>query len=122
MDENQNSLDADSEHDEDGASEEIPICPECAVPVSKLDYYCPHCGAACGQLTPTLPFVCIPYEVSFYARLWRRVWNPNTGWPMKIVGWLAILLFMPIMLIALPFKWLDRSRPATTSEINDTEE
>lgn len=112
MTENQEKFEEDGQPEQDIPQVESPICLECAKPVSELDYYCPHCGAASGQLTPTLPYVNIPYQISFYGRLWRRVWDRDTELWMKLAGWFVILTFMPLMIIATPFALLDRRRQA----------
>ena len=35
---------------------ETPLRIKCLRPVDPLNYYCPHCGEATGQLTPYIPF------------------------------------------------------------------
>ena len=63
-------------HSESGNQQkETPLCIKCLQPVDPLDYYCPHCGEATGQLTPYIPFVNIPWQVGFWGRMWRQLWS-----------------------------------------------
>ena len=85
-----------------------PLCPSCLEPVNPIDYYCPKCGAATGQLTPYIPFVNIRFNYSIYGRLWQKVWYEKTGLLMKIFSLALIVLFVPVMLVGLPFVAWDK--------------
>jgi hypothetical protein len=94
--------------------EEVPLCLHCLEPVHPLDYYCPHCGEAVGCFTPYIPFVNIPFEISFFARLWRKLWRPvHTPIGTRALWAVLIVLLAPAMLLGLPFALHRRSRPRT---------
>jgi hypothetical protein len=80
-----------------------PLCPGCLEPIDPLNYYCPKCGHASGQLTPYIPFVNIRFNYSIFGRLWHKLWYEKTSLPMKIISAAMIVVFVPIMLIGLPF-------------------
>ena len=96
------------------ANEPQPLCLGCLEPIDPLHYYCPKCGEASGQLTPYIPFVNIRYNNSIFIRMWHKLWHEKTGVWMKIVSFALIVLFVPIMLIGLPFvlwdKWANRKK------------
>ena len=91
-----------------------PLCPGCLEPVNPIDYYCPKCGAATGQLTPYIPFVNIRFNYSIYGRLWQKVWYEKTGLLMKIFSLGLIVLFVPFMLVGLPFVVWDKLKKTNT--------
>ena len=49
---------------EDG--QEGPVCLKCMKPVDPLEYYCPYCGEASGQLTTYLPFVNLQWAATVW--------------------------------------------------------
>jgi predicted amidophosphoribosyltransferase len=91
----------------------VPLCLNCLQPYDPLLHYCPKCGAAVGQLTPYIPFVSIGYQCEFWGRLWKKLWSRQQGHVLvRILGVVLILLFMPILLLAIPFVIRARQRPS----------
>jgi hypothetical protein len=85
-------------------SDSVPVCLRCLTPHEPLQHYCDKCGEAVGTLTPYVPFVNIRFNYSIFGTMWRRMWYVEgvpIGW--KIFYGVLILLFVPIMLIGLPF-------------------
>ncbi|MGD8787785.1 MAG: hypothetical protein PVJ60_10200 [Phycisphaerales bacterium] len=91
------------EHDDDH-SDAVPVCPHCLTPVKPFDHYCRRCGEAVGKFTPYMPFINIRFACNFYKRIWIKVWHDkNAGIATKIFCFFFIILFVPVMLIGLPF-------------------
>jgi hypothetical protein len=111
-----------SKIDEDESqTENQPLCPSCLEPVNPLNYYCPKCGEA-GQLTPYIPFVNIRFNYSIFGRLWHKVWYEKTSLLMKIVSSAVIILFVPVMLIGVPFVIWDKLFKHKTRNISSSEQ
>lgn len=88
-----------------------PLCLHCLRGYDPLRHYCPHCGAAVGQLTPYIPFVNIRYQFEFWGGLWRKLWSLEQGHvAIRVMAVLVIMWGMPLMLVGLPFVLLDRRR------------
>ena len=81
-----------------------PICIKCMKPIDPLDYYCPHCGEASGQLTPYIPFINIRWQANIWGRVWRQVWSRDVSIPGRLFRFIMIILNVPIMLIGLFFR------------------
>ena len=92
------------------ADEDVPVCTQCLRPHSPLLHICPHCGNTVGQFTPNIPFVSIPFEVSFFAGAWRAMWADDTRPFKRVCCVLAILMFAPILLVGLPFILFQHAR------------
>ena len=89
-----------------GQEKEIPLCLKCARPVNPMSHYCPHCGEATGQLTPCIPFVNLRMQINFYAQIWHQIWSGKVSFLGCSFRLLMIILFVPIMLLALiPMLW-----------------
>jgi hypothetical protein len=83
---------------------EVPLCTRCLRPVSKADYYCPHCGEAVGQFTTYLPFIDIPFQADFLGGIWRWTWRPGRNWLVRAVSIaLLALIAAPLLLIGFPY-------------------
>ncbi len=80
-----------------------PVCLRCMEPVDPLEYYCPNCGKASGQLTQYLPFVNIRWSVDVWGRMWRQIWSRDISIPGRILRFLMIVWNFPFMLIGLLF-------------------
>ncbi len=88
-----------------------PVCLRCLTPYDRLQHYCPNCGTAVGTFTPYIPFVDIPFSYSLADRLWRTIWDdPAASTAKKAFYWLIIVLWVPIMLIGIPFMLRRRAR------------
>ena len=109
-----NDVEKNRETDSEEIGEGQPLCPGCLEPVNPIDYYCPKCGAAAGQLTPYIPFVNIRFNYSIYGRLWQKVWYEKTGLLMKIFSLALIVIFVPFMLVGLPFVVWDKLKKTNT--------
>jgi len=94
-------------HSESGGQQkEIPLCIKCLRPVDPLNYYCPHCGEATGQLTPYIPFVNIPWQAGIWGRMWRQLWSRDISLAGRLFRLFMIMFFVPVMLIGLiPKLW-----------------
>ena len=100
--------------DELSAPAEMPLCLHCLAPVHPLEHYCPRCGEAVGSFTSYIPFVNIRFEVSFFERLWDRLWHePRAPIWSRVVSVAVIALLAPIMLVGLPFVLYRRARRRT---------
>ena len=85
---------------------EIPLCIKCLRPVDPLNYYCPHCGEATGQLTPYIPFVNILWQTGIWGRMWRQLWSRDISSAGRLFRLFMIIFFVPAMLIGLiPRLW-----------------
>jgi hypothetical protein len=83
---------------------ETPVCLRCLRPVDALAHYCPHCGAATGQLTPILPFESIRWETQIWGRMWRQMWSREVPFPGRLLRLFAIVCLAPVLLIGLLFR------------------
>ncbi len=90
----------------------VPVCSGCFSPIDPGTNYCATCGSAVGQHTEYVPFVNIPWQVSGYDRLRQSTWPTNGSVFGRIIGALAALLLAPLLLFAMPFKWLAKRRKA----------
>lgn len=109
---------------EDGETQEVPVCLRCMRPVDPRAHYCPYCGEATGQLTPYIPFVNIPWQVRIWGQMWRQVWSPNVSLAGRLFRLFVIVWMMPVLLIGLiPKLWhrADETGPADTDEMEDDE-
>jgi hypothetical protein len=113
-------IDKDERTDE--ASQSQPLCPGCLEPINPLDYYCPKCGEAASQFTPYMPFVNIRFNYSIFGRLWRNCWDEKTTVLTKVISAAMILLFVPIMLIGLPFAIRDKLLKRKNRSVSSPEE
>ena len=88
-----------------------PVCLRCLTPVNPLQNYCHNCGETVGQLAPYIPFVNIPYNYSIFGIMWKKIWNDKqTSLLKKGFYFLLIVLFVPIMLVGIPFVLGERFR------------
>ena len=84
--------------------EETPLCLRCLQPVDPLTHYCPHCGEAVGRLTTYIPFVNIRWQANVWGRMWRQLGQRDTTAWGRLIRFLMILVFAPILLVVgLPF-------------------
>jgi len=84
--------------------DETPVCLRCFQPVSRYDYYCPHCGNACGQLTQYIPFLNIRWQVNIWGQMWRQVLSRDVSIPGRFFRLFMIIWCVPILLIGLFFR------------------
>ena len=101
------------------ADDAVPVCPNCLEPCSPSDNYCPKCGSneAINPLTPYLPFEGIRFTAGVYAKLWRKMWSPDTSIGLRILQIGLFMLFFPlIFFIGLPFVIMEKlkSREGTS--------
>lgn len=80
-----------------------PVCIRCFQPVDPLAHYCPHCGQATGQLTPYIPFVSIPWEISIWGQIWRQIWSRDVSFAGRVFRLFMVAWNVPVMLIGLLF-------------------
>lgn len=78
--------------------------------VEPVQYYCLKCGQASNRLTPCIPFVNIRYNYSIFGKLWRKVWYERVSLVMRLFGLIMIIVFVPIILIGMPFVLLEKIR------------
>ena len=78
------------------APDAVPVCWGCLTPVDPLQYYCHKCGTATGQLTPTLPYIYIPFMVSLIDRMWTRIWFPRWESGGRRFGYFLIMLVLAL--------------------------
>jgi len=53
----------------------------------------------------------IPFQYNFLGRIWHRVWREPGVPPWKRIGLFVVMIAIaPIMLIGLPFAFLERAR------------
>ncbi len=103
-----------TEHDPDSHADDEarPVCLRCFTPYKPLQHYCETCGETVGQMTPYIPFVNIPFNVSIFSTMWKRTWSdPDTPlrWRAIFVG--MFILFAPLLLLGLPFVLIAKLRP-----------
>jgi hypothetical protein len=99
-----------------------PVCPGCLTPIDPLRYYCKKCGRDTGPFTTYIPFVDIPWMANGFGVAWRRLWYDGTlRWYQKAGYLLFIVLFAPVMLVALPFVLLARLRNGSPRPPHDTD-
>jgi hypothetical protein len=68
------------EDSETGKEEEAkPVCLRCFREISPLAHFCPHCGEAAGQYTPSLPFESVRWQAQTWGKACRQVWSPGTS-------------------------------------------
>jgi len=100
----------------DAPADASPVCPHCMEPLDglslkcNLTYYCPHCSEPVNHLVASIPFVNIPYQVDFAAKLWRKAWRPGASLALR--GW-AFLIFIsnyPFIFLGTPSALLARFR------------
>jgi hypothetical protein len=99
-----------------GVAREVLLCPRCLTPFHPLEHYCRKCGEAVGQYTPYIPFVNIPFNMSIYGAMWKRLWSRRSSLCAKAFYVFLILAFAPIMFVGLPFviaEKLRKKRPST---------
>ena len=83
---------------------EVPVCLRCFTPFDPLQHFCRHCGNTVGQLTPYIPYLNIPFQVSLFSIMWDRVWlDKQTRLLNKIFFLFMILRFAWVMYLGLPF-------------------
>jgi len=101
-------MNAGAEHPEPQGSveEEVPVCLHCLEPVHPLAHVCPHCGGAVGQLTPYMPFESIRWEAGIWGQMWRQAWRRDVSILGRLLRFLLIIGFVPILLVGLiPLAW-----------------
>lgn len=81
-----------------------PVCIGCMRPVDPLNYYCPYCGEASGQLTPYIPFVNIRWAVTVWGRMWRQIWSRDISIPGRLFRFIMVIWNVPLILIGLFFR------------------
>ena len=92
-----------------GDQTEVPLCLNCLRPVNPLNYYCPHCREATGQLTPIIPFVNIPWQAHIWSRMWQQVWSKEISLWGKLFRLFMIIWFVPVILIGIiPKLWQNK--------------
>ncbi len=83
---------------------EVPVCLRCFTPFDPLQHFCRHCGETVGQLTPYIPYLNIPFKVSIFSIMWKRVWfDKQTRLLTKIFFLFMIFYFAAVMYLGLPF-------------------
>ena len=94
-------MDAEDRDDREssGEEQETPVCIKCFRPISPLAHFCPHCGEAAGQLTPSLPFESLGWQAQMWGRVWRQIWSPGTSLPGRWFRLLMIILSAPILMV-----------------------
>jgi len=93
------------------SQQEQPVCLKCLHPVLPGAHYCEKCGEAVGQLTPYIPFVNIRFNYSIFGTMWKRIWRKkDTKWTEKLLYGLLILLFVPWLIMCLPFELLRKTK------------
>jgi len=91
--------------------QEQPVCLKCLHPFSQGTHYCEKCGDAVGQLTPYIPFVNIRFNYSVFGNMWKRIWRGGeTRWYVIVFYWFMIFLFVPWLILCLPFELLRKNR------------
>lgn len=105
-------------HDSSGHSDqEVPVCLKCFTPYQPLQHYCQKCGDTVGQLSPYIPFINIPFNMSIFATMWRRIWfEKGVRLTSKVSYSVMIILFAGVMLIGLPFAVIAKLRSKKTQE------
>lgn len=81
--------------------EAIPVCLKCLTPSTPFDHYCSRCGFAVGRFTRYIPFVNIPWEVDFWARVASIVRSRNRAFVMRGFGFVLILFGAPSILLGI---------------------
>jgi hypothetical protein len=80
---------------------ETPVCLKCFQPVSPLDHFCPNCGEAAGQFTPSLPIEGIRWQTQMWGRAWRQIWSSGVSIPGRWLRLVMVVLNAPILLIGI---------------------
>ena len=85
--------------------ETLPLCFQCLTPVEALQHYCSNCGGTVGNYTRYIPFVNIPFQVEFYANVWRKFWRSDDSILLKFFLFpIVISIWGPLFFIGLPFE------------------
>jgi hypothetical protein len=92
-----------------------PVCIGCMVPVDPLDYYCPNCGEASGQLTQYIPFLNIRWMARVYGKMWRQLRSRDISILGRFFRVIIIVWCAPIILVGLFFK--ENSKPLDDESI-----
>ena len=86
--------------------EGTPVCLRCLRPTDPLVHYCPHCGEAIGRFTTYIPFVDIRWYTGVYGKMWRQAWSGDISIVGRIIRFMVIVMFAPVMLIGvIPKLW-----------------
>ena len=85
----------------DEKEQETPVCLKCFRPVSPLSHFCPYCGEASGQFTPSLPFESIRWQTQIWVRAWRQVWSSGVSIPGRWFRLVMVILNAPILLLGI---------------------
>ena len=96
-----------SEMDGRDDDEGRPVCPYCLTPHDPLQHFCETCGRTVGQLTPYIPFVNIPYNLSIFGPMWDAIWHrKDTSILVRVFHLILIVVLVPVMLVGLlPMLW-----------------
>jgi hypothetical protein len=95
----------DNKTEETQGEESQPLCFQCLTPVEPLQHYCSNCGGTVGNYTRYLPFVNIPFQVEFSAKVWMKFWRSDDSLLLRILIFpIVIFMWGPIFLIGLPFE------------------
>lgn len=95
-----------------------PVCPGCLAPIDPSRHYCKVCGRDTGQFTTYIPYVDIPWMATGFGAVWHKLCHETRPrWYTKVGYFLFIGLFAPVMLVALPFVWLNRRKRAASQRM-----
>ncbi len=94
------------EHEYNVADDSQPLCIQCLTPFEPLQHYhCKNCGHTVGSYTRYLPFINIPLEVEFSARIWRWFWREDASILKRICLFPILISFWgQLFLVGLPFE------------------
>ena len=101
-----------------GQEEEIPLCLNCLQPVNPLAHYCPNCGRAVGQYTPIMPYESLRWQVDIWGNIWKQLWSKEVSFIGKIFRFIMIIWNVPIMLIGVIPKLLQKIKLSNKSMQN----
>jgi len=94
-----------------------PVCPKCFQPCNPMQNYCPNCDSneAMNPLATYMPLESIRFIAGIYGKMWRAVFlKKQTSWIRRLVYLIILLLAVPIIL-AISLPW------AITAKIKDPE-
>jgi hypothetical protein len=95
MNDNENIIEEESQ----------PLCPQCLTPFEPSQHYCLKCGETVGNYTRYIPFINIPFQVEFSAKLWKKFWSSETIIISKIGLFpIVLVLWGPLFLVGMPFE------------------
>ena len=86
-------------------SDSQPLCLQCLTPFTPFQHYCSKCGATVGNYTRYLPFVNIPFQVEFSAKVWKKFWRSDASTMSKIALFpIVLVIWGPLFIVGLPFE------------------